>query len=146
MAIEVHCDCGRVYSVGPELSGKKIRCKKCAIVLKVPVITLGESLEAAPPSNEWEPVKDDAVVCKTCGSPAKPTDDVCLSCGATLGTSSAAPLVPRIALLGGLGAVALAVVVVVGMKLYSSSHLNSLLVQGREKLERGEMRAARESF
>ncbi len=146
MAIEVHCDCGRVYSVGPELSGKKIRCKKCAIVLKVPVIPLGESLEAAPPSNEWEPVKDDAVICKTCGSPAKPKDDVCLSCGASLGNASSAPMVPRVALLVGLGVVALAVVVVVGMKLYSSSHLNGLLVQGREKLERGEMRAAKEAF
>lgn len=145
MAIEVHCDCGRVYSVGPELSGKKIRCKKCAIVLKVPVIPMGESLEAAPPSNEWEPVKDDAVVCKTCGSPARAGDDVCLSCGATLGSASN-PLVPRVALLGALGAVALVIVSVVGMKIYSSSHLNGLLVTGREKLERGEMKAARDAF
>src|SRR5271170_7812680 len=88
MAIEVHCDCGNVYSVGPELSGKKIRCKKCAVVLKVPVIPLGESQEPAPPSSEWEPVTDDGKeaggVCPTCGTPAKAGDSVCLACGAVL--------------------------------------------------------------
>src|SRR5271169_1296398 len=116
MAIEVHCDCGNVYSVGPELSGKKIRCKKCAVVLKVPVIPLGQSQDPAPPSAEWEPVSDDSKerVCPTCGTRARAGDSVCLACGAVLGEASPGLLekVPRGALAG---VVALVVIVVLGV-------------------------------
>jgi tetratricopeptide (TPR) repeat protein len=152
MAIEVHCDCGNVYNVGGELSGKKIRCKKCAVVLKVPVIPMEQSGEPAPPSNEWEPISEDGEnatpICQTCGTPGKKGDAVCLACGAALADAPPGLLekVPRKVLLGVLGAIAVAVVGTLGYKLVSSSHLSGLLASGNDKLNRGDVKGARADF
>jgi tetratricopeptide (TPR) repeat protein len=153
MAIEVHCDCGSVYSVGPELSGKKIRCKKCTVVLKVPEIPLGTSQEPGLASAEWEPVAEDApnaaVVCKTCGTPGQPGDEVCLACGAPLEGGAGPALVdrvPRPVLIGAMALIALSVVGAVGLKFVGSAHLNGLLTQGRDKLEHGEVAEAKRAF
>ncbi len=152
MAIEVHCDCGNVYNVGGELSGKKIRCKKCAVVLKVPVIPMEESGDPAPPSNEWEPVSDDGEkstpICQTCGTPGKKGDAVCLACGAVLAEAPLGLLekVPRPVLLGVLAAIAIAIVGTIGYKVVSSSHLSGLLASGNDKLNRGDVKAAKADF
>lgn len=44
--IEFKCDCGQKYRLAPDFAGKKIRCKKCALVLRVPT---PESAEAPNP-------------------------------------------------------------------------------------------------
>src|SRR5438132_7523095 len=124
MAIEVHCDCGNVYSVGPELSGKKLRCKTCNVVLKVPLVPLGDSRETVPPSMEYEVLKEGestaSVICATCGSPGKPGDAVCLSCGAPLGAGAPGLLerVPKPVILGAVGAILLGVVEAMDYKIY----------------------------
>src|SRR5579883_1510567 len=151
MAIEVHCDCGSVYSVGAELSGKKIRCKKCTVVLKVPTIPMGESsADPAPPSAEWEPVKDEpeGVVCQTCGAPGSPGDAVCLACGSPLREAEPGLIekVPKPILIGVLALVAVLVVGLVGWKVYGSAHVSGLLAQGHERLEKGDYNGAKTAF
>jgi tetratricopeptide (TPR) repeat protein len=149
MAIEVHCDCGNVYSVGPELSGKKLRCKTCKVVLKVPVVPLGESAEAAPPSDEYEVVKDDgSVTCPTCGAAGKADDAVCLACGAELGEGAPGLLgrVPKPVLFAVIGVVLVLVVGGVGWKLYHASYMNGLVAAGREKYEKGDLKGAQKAF
>ena len=47
MAIQVICNCGNSLSVGVELAGKKVRCKACEEVLKIPSVPLDESAEEA---------------------------------------------------------------------------------------------------
>src|SRR4051812_37603754 len=96
MPIEVHCDCGKVYDVGPEMSGKKLRCKACGIVLKVPLVPLEESAEVAPEmpakagfevvsASAEDPVEEEAPAnCPACGSPSRKGDTVCLACGAEI--------------------------------------------------------------
>jgi tetratricopeptide (TPR) repeat protein len=159
MPIEVHCDCGKVYDVGPEMSGKKLRCKACGIVLKVPLVPLEESaevppggasssnkadFEVVPPGTEPEPPP---VSCPACGSPSKKGDTVCLACGAELGTSGPALLekVPRPVLIGG-GAFVLVLIValIIGKVWYGTrdAHFTEL---GWDKLKT-DPRAARAEF
>src|SRR5687768_4953776 len=48
MAIQVFCECGNAMSVRPELGGKKVKCKSCGSVLRIPEVPLDESAEAPP--------------------------------------------------------------------------------------------------
>jgi tetratricopeptide (TPR) repeat protein len=146
MAIEVHCDCGNVYTVGVELSGKKLRCKTCNVVLKVPLVPVGESSESAPPSSEFEVVKDEGVACATCGAPGKAGDSVCLACGAVLQGGGAPALVPRTALIAGIAVVVLVVVAIVVTTVWRSMHLSGLIAKGHDRLEKRDFGAARTAF
>ncbi|MBI3724298.1 tetratricopeptide repeat protein [bacterium] len=175
MAIEVHCDCGNIYSVGPELSGKKIKCKSCKVVLKVPIVPLEASGEPAPPSEEYEVVKDSKamkdpgskgakespgkdgkkdgepaapVVCTTCGAPGKPGDAVCLACGAELGGGGPGLIekIPKQVIFGVIGVVALLLVSFVSWKIVKSVKLSGQLTAGHTNFDSGKYPAAKSAF
>lgn len=150
MPIDVHCDCGNVFSVGLELSGKKLRCKTCAVVLKVPLVPIEDSSEHGPPSMEYEVIKDEpaAASCPTCGAINKAGEAACLSCGTELGPAAPGLLekVPRPVLIAVVSLVLALVLGVVGYKLYRSSKLSGLLATGRRKLDAGDLKAARLAF
>lgn len=57
MAIQVYCQCGNAMSVRPELGGKKVKCKTCGVVLRIPEVPLDESAEAPPPPLKPDPAK-----------------------------------------------------------------------------------------
>lgn len=94
MAIQIYCECGNAIPVGPELSGRKVRCKGCGVVMSVPEIP------AEPESGpaDYEVVGDDApaMFCPSCGASVAPADTACLACGADLGREGAAGLLDRI--------------------------------------------------
>lgn len=124
MAIQVYCQCGNAMSVRPELGGKKVKCKTCGVVLRIPEVPLDESAEAPPavkpegakppptsaraPSpapaapatdpSEYEVVKEGElqVSCPACGAHCAPGDAACLACGADLGGEGAAGILSRV--------------------------------------------------
>ena len=108
MAIQVFCQCGASLSVPPAHAGKKVKCKGCGTVLKIPAMPGGD---APPPADkpaaaapdkpkapdkpaekpqveefvvpEYEEVKahEKPRVCPACGANAAPGDSACLACG-----------------------------------------------------------------
>jgi hypothetical protein len=113
MAIQVFCSCGNSLSVGVELAGKKVRCKACSEVLRIPEVPLDESAEEEPTSgpDDYEVVATEAVsiTCPSCGATASPEDTACLACGSDIeagGGLGALSKVPRPVLLGAVGLVA----------------------------------------
>ena len=166
MAIQVYCNCGNPLIVPTDLAGRKVKCKVCQTVLKIPDATPGAApedneAEKLSQSGEYEVVGEDAIQlsCPSCGALAAPEDTACLSCGADLGGGGRRGGGVKLSLpsLGGgklpkpaMGAVAgLVVVGVLGFgayQLYQLSRPGSLASDGFAALARGDHRAARQAF
>lgn len=171
MAIQVYCQCGNAMSVRPELGGKKVKCKTCGVVLRIPEVPLDESAEApapkpapakpapkaaaAPPpepdASEYEVVKEgeQQVSCPACGAHCAPTDAACLACGAELGGEGAAGLlsrVPRPVLFAIIGLIGFGLLGFLGHTLWTSSRPASCTREGMTRLGGGDFAGARASF
>lgn len=143
MAIQVFCQCGASLSVPPALAGKKVKCKGCGTVLKIPAVP-GEApaQPAAPPAQpdappaapavdpmarpaveefqvpEYEEVKageEKPIACPACGALARPGDDACLACGTELEVGGSAGLVGKVPKPVLFGVVALVMFTVLGL-------------------------------
>lgn len=173
MAIQVYCQCGNAMSVRPELGGKKVKCKTCGVVLRIPEVPLDESAEAPPPApkpeaakpapkaaaapppapdaSEYEVVKEgeQQVSCPACGAHCAPTDAACLACGAELGGEGAAGLlsrVPRPVLFAIIGLIGFGLLGFLGHTLWTSSRPASYTREGMTRLGGGDFAGARASF
>ena len=80
--MNVRCSCGAAYKVGANLSGKKIRCKKCSAVFVVPK----KAADTAAPATrqvrkkqktpaELKREKEDALLAKFANSKKKSSED-----------------------------------------------------------------------
>lgn len=163
MAIQVYCECGNAMSVRPELGGKKVKCKACGSVLRIPEVPLEESAEAPPPKPEppvpvgvdeftpdYEEVKEGDVQrsCPACGAHCAPTDTACLACGAELDGASAGLLskVPRPVLFGVAALLGFGALGFVGHTLWKSSRPASYSRDGLSLLNAGDVAGARAAF
>ncbi|MCO5169038.1 MAG: tetratricopeptide repeat protein [Planctomycetes bacterium] len=151
----------------PDLGGKKVKCKACGVVLRIPEVPLDESAEAppapAPPPKAKEPapppgdVADYEVVkegelqlsCPTCGAHCAPSDSACLACGAELGGEGAAGLlarVPRPVLFAALGVIGFGLLGLFGHSLWKASRPASYTRDGFSLLNAGDAAAAQAAF
>ncbi len=151
MAISVYCNCGNALQVSAELAGRKIRCKACGEVLRIPAVPLGESAEEESARDEYEVVGEQATsrTCPSCGATASVEDTACLACGAPLGPDlSLGPLdaVPRPVLVGGLAVVALLVVVGLLRWAWISTRPGAHVGDGLALLNAGDPRGAEREF
>jgi tetratricopeptide (TPR) repeat protein len=163
MAIQVYCECGNAMSVRPELGGKKVKCKACGVVLRIPEVPLDESAEAPPPKDgaraepvaapgaDYEVVKEGESppkVCPACGANCAPDDTACLACGAELGGGGAGLLskVPRPVLFGVVGLVGFGLLALVANSLWTASRPASYTQDGLAHLKTGDHGAARRAF
>lgn len=176
MAIQVYCECGNAMSVRPELGGKKVKCKSCGSVLRIPEVPLDESAEAPPPkpkaadppraeraavladsaadepkSSDYEVVKEGEkqVTCPACGAHCAPTDSACLACGEELSGGGAPGLlskVPRPVLFAVVGLVGFGLLALVASTLWKASRPASYTTDGLRLLKAGDHRAAQASF
>jgi tetratricopeptide (TPR) repeat protein len=152
MAIQVYCNCGNSLSVGAELAGKKIRCKACGDVLKIPAVPMDESAEEEPTSgpDDYEVVGAETTsrTCGSCGATAAPNDTACLACGAELAGGGPAILekVPRQVLLGGVALVLLIVLGVVGKTVWTATRPGAHAQAGLELLNSEDYAGARKEF
>lgn len=160
MAIQVYCECGNAMSVKPELGGKKVKCKACGVVLRIPEVPLDESAEAPPPKDgaKAEPVASDYEVvkegeappkmCPACGANCAPDDTACLACGAELGGESAGLLakVPRPVLFAVVGLVGFGLLFLVARSLWTASRPASYTQDGLALLKTGDHEGARRAF
>jgi len=74
MAIQVRCDCGKEYSLSDDMAGRKVRCKSCREIIRVPELNdaampmpmeVPPSMEMdIPPSEELGFEDDSSVVAK----------------------------------------------------------------------------------
>ncbi len=161
MAIQVYCECGNAMSVRPELGGKKVKCKACGSVLRIPEVPLDESAEAPPPKPEpptpveeftpdYEEVKDGEAqrTCSACGAHCGPTDSACLACGAELDGAGAGLLakVPRPVLFGVAALVGFGALGFVGHSLWNASRPASYSRDGLSLLNAGDAAGARAAY
>lgn len=171
MAIQVYCECGNAMSVRPELGGKKVKCKACGSVLRIPEVPLDESAEAPPPkasppvklaesgaapaaveefTPDYEEVREGEAQrsCAACGAHCAPTDSACLACGAELGGASGGLLakVPRPVLFAVAAVVGFGALGLVGHSLWNASRPASYSRDGLSLLNAGDTNGARAAF
>lgn len=170
MAIQVYCNCGNPLIVPSTLAGRKVKCKVCQTVLKIPEAVPGAAqdeneAEKLSQSGEYEVVGEDAIQfsCPSCGALAAPEDTACLSCGADLGgggrkakgggggpklklPSFKGGKLPKPALGALVGVVLLVGVGFGGYEIYEVTRPGSLTSEGFNALGRGDTRAARTAF
>jgi tetratricopeptide (TPR) repeat protein len=155
MAIEVFCNCGNTLSVGAELAGRKVRCKACDEVLRIPDVPMafsddGESSDDLPSDNyDVVDAGTDSRSCGACGAPAGPRDTACLACGAELaggGGPGALSAVPRPVLLGGVGLVLLLVLGGVGKAVWTATRPGAHTDEGLGHMASGDHAAAERAF
>lgn len=167
MAIQVYCDCGNTMSVRPDLGGKKVKCKACGMVLRIPEVPLDESAEAPPPApapkppapaaaaeppaSDYEVVKEGELQlsCPTCGAHCAPSDSACLACGAELGGEGASGLlarVPRPVLFAAVALLAFGLLGAVGHALWKASRPASYTRDGFSLLNAGDAVRAQAAF
>lgn len=173
MAIQVFCQCGASLSVPPAHAGKKVKCKGCGTVLKIPAMPGGDAPAPAPdkpapdkprPADkapekpqvdefivpEYEEVKanEKPRACPACGANAAPGDSACLACGAELGAQGEGLLgrVPRPVLFGVVALIAFGALFGVGNALWKASRPASLVREGRQAATSGDKAAAQAAF
>lgn len=157
MAIQVYCECGNAMSVPPGLGGKKVKCKACGSVLRIPEVPLEESVESPPPpvapeqfSPDYEEVDEGEVQrsCPACGAHVAPTDSACLACGAELEGAQAGLLskVPRPVIFAVAAVVGFGALGFVGRALWTASRPASYSRDGLSLLNSGDTAGARAAF
>ncbi len=78
--IKLQCVCGHQLNLPDQLGGKKIRCKHCNKILKVPDAAGGTPARAMPTSDPLLHVLGSRP-CPGCGKIYPPTVVVCVDCG-----------------------------------------------------------------
>lgn len=149
MPISVFCNCGNALQVSADLAGRKIRCKACNEVLRIPAVPLAPPAEPESGADEYEVVTDTgpARTCPACGVAAAAEDTACLACGEPL--SGGGPLggVPRPVLLGAVALVALLVLGGLGRWAWLATRPGAWVGEGVRKLNEGsDLRGAEQAF
>lgn len=153
MAIDVYCNCGNALSVSPDLAGRKIRCKSCNEVLKIPAVPMDESIEEpASGPDDYEVVSEETTTrtCPSCGATASREDTACLACGADLTEESGVfglleRVPPDVLQKGGIAFVVI-VLLVVGFFVNSALKPGRHISAGRDLLQSQDFAGAEREF